>query len=88
MHYCSHLVTKVALLIQTGLGYASELHYTECSLLSYLGRGLVLCFVLQGLPWLQWFIAVALICIIFCAHQRLHLSGSRCVNIVNAAQSL
>lgn len=35
--YCSHFVTKVALLIQTSLGYASELHYTECPLLAYLG---------------------------------------------------
>lgn len=31
---------------------------------------------------------VCYVCIIFCAHQRLYLSGSQCVNIVNAAQSL
>lgn len=29
-----------------------------------------------------------LVCVIFCAHQRLHFPGSRCVNIVNAAQFL
>lgn len=31
---------------------------------------------------------VCYVCIIFCAHQRLCLPGSQCVNIVNAAQFL
>lgn len=31
---------------------------------------------------------VCYLCIIFYAHQRLHLPGSQCVNIVNAAQFL
>jgi len=60
MHYCSPCLTKVALLIQTGLGSRSELHYTEGSLLACLRRGLLLSLILQGLPGLRWFIAIAL----------------------------
>lgn len=80
MLYCSHLVTDVALLIHAGLGSASERHSAECSLLSGIGSIPVLCAAVG-------YSCGCHVCDVFCVHQTLYLSGSRCVNIVNAAQS-